>query len=568
MNNIKSPLTIPHFLTPPSTEVSHFLATDTQLVECVGANPSYKLGELWKDTGYIILGAQIRANKTIGGLFYFVQSNLVTKMLATLNDAAGTGTELWYSNGAGWTQITVTPWASSPSMRVEMESFLGHCFFVGSSTGVTFLPVGTLNGTTFSTTANCVGMPQAKYITRFRDRVYVANTSLNITTTLNGNISIGDTSITVVDTSRFPSSGTLTTIGTNTNVTYTGKTATTFTGIPATGDGSITAAALSGVTVRLGSTTPTPYRVYFSRIPVNGTTYWQSDTDFFEVDFSEEIIGISSNWDRLMIFTDQNTYMYDGQQLKKVFQTGCVNQRTIKNMDAYMVWMAPDNVYASISGGRPQPIGTDILQLIRNSAELDFIPDDNKLSAEIAWQEYNLYLGATSANGISYTNCLATFNFDRGMWRWRELATAPTSMAWSKVVAGKTFVYFGNNNGQVFRKGLPNSQIYTDNGTAIRSRFRTKAFDLGSPEILKAVTRIISYCRKAGGLELRFRVFDKQTEKDMPFTSLGTLTKCVNILDKRLDGHFIQFEGIEMGGTEGWVFNGLTLLAGVSSHQS
>jgi hypothetical protein len=60
--------------------------------------------------------------------------------------------------------------------------------------------------------------------------------------------SIGDTSITVSSTTGFPTSGVLYLQG-NTNwmkITYTGTTATTFTGIPASGTGSITEAADSG----------------------------------------------------------------------------------------------------------------------------------------------------------------------------------------------------------------------------------------------------------------------------------------------------------------------------------
>jgi len=59
-------------------------------------------------------------------------------------------------------------------------------------------------------------------------------TELSVATT------VGGTSITVDDTSSFSSSGTLS-VGTDTGVTYTAKTSTTFTGIPASGTGSITA---------------------------------------------------------------------------------------------------------------------------------------------------------------------------------------------------------------------------------------------------------------------------------------------------------------------------------------
>ena len=75
--------------------------------------------------------------------------------------------------------------------------------------------------------------------------------ALNISgtqTSLTANAAVGDTSITVDSTTNFPSSGVLYLQG-NTNwmrITYTGTTTTTFTGIPASGTGSITEAADSG----------------------------------------------------------------------------------------------------------------------------------------------------------------------------------------------------------------------------------------------------------------------------------------------------------------------------------
>src|SRR5690606_18510045 len=41
--------------------------------------------------------------------------------------------------------------------------------------------VGSLTNETFSTTANVTDMPQARYITRYRDRMYVANLKIGST---------------------------------------------------------------------------------------------------------------------------------------------------------------------------------------------------------------------------------------------------------------------------------------------------------------------------------------------------------------------------------------------------
>jgi len=76
-----------------------------------------------------------------------------------------------------WTAIAAaeTAWNGKEDINVEMEDFIGYCFFVGHGATDGFLPVASLTGTTFSTSTNVTDMPQGKFIKRYRDRLYVAN---------------------------------------------------------------------------------------------------------------------------------------------------------------------------------------------------------------------------------------------------------------------------------------------------------------------------------------------------------------------------------------------------------
>lgn len=491
--NAKTPITQRGWLLPPTTETGLLVGQSNALQECLGCNPSYVLGELWQDTGYIIIGAAIHATQPILGLHQFTQTPAIKKILATTNDATGANTELWYSTGTTFTQIASTSaWNGVPNARVEMADFNGYCFLVGYN-GSSFLTTASLQGTTFSTSAQVTGAPKGKYVVSYRSRVYIGNVN----------------------------------------------------------DGAAK-----------------PYRVDFSSVPTAGNITWDPTLDFFDINQSSEVTGMGVNWDRLIVFSGDSAYMYDEESNRQIFFKGCVAHRTIQNVGAYMVWCAKDNIYVSVSGGREVPIGNDILQLYRNSAELAFIPDSTKLCASVTNNEYNLYLGATSANGVSYTNCLATYNFDRGMWRWRELANEPLSMAWTDLFFPNPII-FGDVTGDVFRKALPNNtSVFTDNGTAIKSRFRTQPMDMGSPEVLKAVTQIIAYAQVPGNLKLSYRVFTKDSATISPFKDLGTMTQNIQYFNKRLDGHFIQFQGEALSSVAPWIFWGFTLLTEASSHAS
>jgi hypothetical protein len=483
----KAPFNINHFLQPASTEISHFLAGDNQLVVCNGVNPCYKKGLLIKDLGYSQVGDALQSGKPIRSLHHSRRTSAVKELLATVDDATSDDTQLFYSTGGAWTEIAdaETAWSGNAGMDIETEDFIGYTFFVGYGTTDGFLPVRTLTGSghTFGTTLT-TDMPSAKYIKRYRDRLYVANCDIS---------------------------------GTN----Y-------------------------------------PYRICFSSVPSAGAITWTVASDFLDVDFSEEITGIEQNWDRFIIFTEFAAYMYDQSTLKKTWDIGCAGQRTIQNIGAYMVWANKDNVYAS-TGGRPAPIGNDILELIRKSTSTNW-------RSGVIDNEYHIYLGATSANGLSYTNCLATYNVDYGMWRWRELYDSVSSLA-KFTDSGDDFLVIGCSDGEVMKKSkyTDTTPIYADDGLGIVSHFRTKAYDFGDPSIRKKIVQLVAYAENAQGLALSYRLFDKNQEAIQTFKPIGALTQVVNIFEKSMEGYFIQFEGREYSENKPFSFYGLTALLGADN---
>ena len=160
-----------------NTNVSPLIHPIDQPYLMNGCNNAWRIGALTKDTGYTIVGAQIEANKSILGHYNFRQAPGTEKELATMDDATSDDTQLFYRTSGSWTEIGAaeTAWANVATAKVEMESFIGYCFFVGHSSVDGFLPVGSLTGTTFSTSTNVTSMPQAKYIKRYKGQLWVAN---------------------------------------------------------------------------------------------------------------------------------------------------------------------------------------------------------------------------------------------------------------------------------------------------------------------------------------------------------------------------------------------------------
>ncbi len=401
----------------------------------------------------------------------------------TCNQSTDDHTELYYKAPADntWTEIGAaeTAWANFANINVEMETFIAHCFFVGHGTTDGFLPVGSLTGTTFSTTANVTSMPQGKYIKRYRDRLYVAN-------------------------------------------------------------------AKSGGTEY-------PFRVYFSSVPSAGAITWTVASDFLDVDFGRQITGLGSNWDKLMVFTEDSAYLYDQSQFKKVWSTGCSNHRTIVNHGAYTFWCSSDGIWTS-TGGQPQNISGPVIDYIRNGTPSNFF-------ATIVDEEYCLYVGNVTVNGISYANCELVFNVPTSSWRTRENFHNMTMFA-RYSDSGKMRRLMGTTTGAVYNKGkyTDTTLISADDSNAIGANFELAPIHLEDLANVKRIGKLHAYAERAQALKLKARVIDRNARILTPYKPLGELTGYVNSFDIDVDkGVLLQIAGSEVGTSPYFSFYGFEL---------
>lgn len=479
-----------NFVDGANTAVSPFLIKPTELRVLNGANVSYILGAMLKDTGYKIVDAQIQANKSVRGLFHFRQNSSTEKMLATIDDATSDDTQLFYKTEAGtWTEITTaeTAWANFATMNVEMESFIEYCFFVGHGTTDGFLPVLSLTGTTTSTSTNITNMPKAKFIKRYRDRLYVANCQI---------------------------------------------TATNY-----------------------------PYRVYYSSVPSAGAITWTQATDFFDVDYSDEITGLGSAFDRLLVFTDINTYFYDQAQRKQVFSIGCSNNRTIQGHISYLLFANADGVWMT-TGGQPSNVSGKIGNFLKGSNHKNWF-------ATLVDEEYHLYVGTVTHDGVTYTNTLCTYNIPTNTWRWRELGSALTILGRFNSASNGVRMYMGDSAGYVWEKTkysdstITNSDEYVSAGStgkdiSVTVEFAPMAFD--AYHLQKDIGALVAYSDRAQNVQIKARVLDRNSRALTPYLPIGTLTKYINPMQVSVNsGEILQLALVESSKNPYFSFYGFSL---------
>lgn len=466
------------------SQSSPLLVPKNALQMMSNADVTYSPGKMLKRPGYIIVGSALESGSfDITGLFNFRQSGQSGKMMATVNDSTDDDTQLFYSTGGAWTEVTAaeTAWANKADINVEMESFIDHCFMVGYGDTDGFIDSASFTGTTFSTSANVTNMPKAKYIKRYRDRLYVGNCN-------NGS--------------------------------------------------------------------DEPFRIYFSSVPSSGSISWTTASDFIDVDFGDEITGMANAWDRLIIMNRYSGFIYDQTSLKKLFDIGCSNNRTLRTYSQFLFWANSDGVWMSTGGGRPENISGPVIDFIRNTNM------DNTF-AEIVDEEYWINLGTSvTVNGIDYTNVTLIYNIPSKSWRLYEHDNLFTIYA-RFLDSGDDFMWMGTVDGKVKKHGKfhDSTLLKDDDGTKIPSRVMTGALMFGDPSIKKEVLKILVYSEYAQGVNVRMRVMDKQGFAVTPWQRVGKLSKFIEEYSfNSKEGNFFQLEFTEFGANDFWAIYGFTAL--------
>jgi hypothetical protein len=163
--------------------LSPFLMPATALNSLVNCNVTHNLGAITKELGYSRVGGVIRAGKDVNTIYDFRATSANQRYLATVNNAANNATELWQYTGS-WAEITAAESAwNIDGVDTEFETFIGFAFAVGySPTDNDYIVSASINSSgAFSTSTNVTNMPRAKYIRRYRDRLYIANCKVSST---------------------------------------------------------------------------------------------------------------------------------------------------------------------------------------------------------------------------------------------------------------------------------------------------------------------------------------------------------------------------------------------------
>jgi hypothetical protein len=536
---------------------SRFLQRDNQLSLSVN-NHGDNIGSMTKRPGFIKAGDDFESDKNIDAL-----GAGRTYLYGGSNNSGNTAGQLKYNDtvdplGGTWTAVTGGT-AIPTNVRYNFVAFpqANTLVVAGAKDNPTvagdYMVTQVVNETTPGTAADATNAPRSRFIARFRDRIYhgncyaawpdgaaikkqrvaysrvpqagilrYINTSGNgAVSTAPGATAIGSTSVTLDSATSFGAEGTFH-LGTQRNISYTGKSSNDLTGIPNAGDGSIKKNQKVGAYA-----TQDPY------------------FDFFDVD--APITGMISNNDALYTWTATGMWRYTGDSLKKLFSIGCVSHWSIKNIDIFTLWYDGQTVWAS-GGGKPEDIGRPVYELLRQvsnpSATFAEAPDND---------HYRLHVGTLEVDGITYRNCFLQYTISSNRWDiysltvYDKAANSTITSAASYNDGDKTRMFFGSSKGQVYRLSesydRPSDIIYSDGNVEgemypIQWLVKTKKYDFGEPEEIKAVAAYTVYSTRSQGMDMKVSI------DNSPFVNLGQpIKKPTERVSAHHDvGHTMQYE--------------------------
>jgi len=152
----------------------------------------------------------------------------------------------------------------------------------------------------------------------------------------------------------------------------------------------------------------------------NANNWWD-----FEPHNGEEITGGIANFNRVIIFKNSSTHVFDpvGQDAKMISNSiGCDSHRSMQNVGNFTIFYNRKGVYATN--------GSDI-QLISNPVEkfIDAINQDNIFDVCAGAKDnkyYHLFIGDVTVDGESYTNTELVYDVLQNAWTVNELANKVT----------------------------------------------------------------------------------------------------------------------------------------------
>lgn len=326
---------------------------------------NYKIGAAARRWGYEQLGQTVQYGNDALGL-HVMETHSTSRLLQAINDVTDSYTTINFMDGDKYWKPLVLPITPDMDTQIQWTDALDQCFVVGRSSSLnTYMPMLNIDSQlNVSPSRNVYTAPRSKYIANFQGKLVAINCNVNGVTYPNRfYVSSAPTgAITFiqnpqegllwqlhVDSVRYIKPGMtldVFTAGTNANqatvtVVSVDKRANNFSFSPT----QIKVADRDEVwlTAKKGTTQPLSY-LWNTDYPTPESADWfQLPTGEDEI---PEFTGYSLNNNRLLLYTKNSTWKWDGSNLIQISnQVGCVSHETAKVISNWSIWLHSTGIW-------------------------------------------------------------------------------------------------------------------------------------------------------------------------------------------------------------------------------
>jgi len=306
-----------------------------------------------------------------------------------------------------------------------------------------------------------------------------------------------------------------------------------------------------------------PSRGYYCDEPLSGAIGWTNlDTRYVEFGYSDgdEITGCCVAFDRLLVFKENSIWSYDEVERKQIADIGCHSFKSIQVVNGIPYWFNRRGYYRLTQLGATPELVSEKARLFTDSI---LVANHDRVFAGIYENdEYRSHMGHITVDGYTYRNAWWCFNTLTGHDYIRCSYWAETSYedelhsACTYTESGKKRLYFGNQNGYVFKFATVVDEVYTDDTYPIDSFFITKALDHGIPEMEKFSNHATFFTKYATGMKVAVEKDNSGVYSDdnVPIIN-GTIVEA----DLNANAKRFRYKFYEQGSSKSWYFEGMTL---------
>lgn len=305
-------------------------------------------------------------------------------------------------------------------------------------------------------------------------------------------------------------------------------------------------------TAPIGATTVTAYknRIFVGNYDTNkgaisysasnDETNWEGASGAGEIVVGDTIVKIVGFRDKLIILCHNSIHQLTGTSnadflLSPVTQNiGCVNAKTVQELNGDVLFLAPDGVRTVAATDRIgdfniASISRPVQTLAVNMATNPFRFTSTTIKSKSQYRIFNTADAETEANAGGIIGGIRLFRSGDEGWEWGTLKGIKPACMDSFYTPAGDVVLHGGFDGYVYSHDVGSAF----NGAAVESKFYTPDIDLADAFVRKNIHKVITHYKAEGLLDLDLNIeYDRgQDGVSQPFPYTYTITGSNTLYD-------------------------------------